>query len=221
MKPQRENILSDSMHSFRVNHALLPFLDNPWHYHSDYELFYIIRSKGRRIVGDSIENFYKGDMVFMGPELPHVWKNGEEYYQDNPNFRAEAIVVQFKEDAFGKGFFKIPEMQSTKSLLNLSKRGLKIEGNTHKMLVEELKLILKLNPVNRINSLLKMLDILSNSEELTLIASKSFERIYYDSGSEKINKVFEYVANNFRSNIHLDDVAKVANMSKTVFCRYF
>lgn len=112
-------------------------------------------------------------------------------------------------------------MQSTKSLLNLSKRGLKIEGNTHKMLVEELKLILKLNPVNRINSLLKMLDILSNSEELTLIASKSFERIYYDSGSEKINKVFEYVANNFRSNIHLDDVAKVANMSKTVFCRYF
>lgn len=50
MKPQIENILSDSMQSFRVNHAHLPFLDSPWHYHSDYELFYIIKSNGTRVV---------------------------------------------------------------------------------------------------------------------------------------------------------------------------
>ena len=40
-------------------------------------------------------------------------------------------------------------------------------------------------------------------------------------GSERINKVFEFVANNFKKNILLDEVAEVASMSKTAFCRYF
>lgn len=221
MKPQVENIISDVMHSFRVNHAYLPLLDNPWHFHSDYELLYVIKSNGKRIVGDSIENFYEGDMVFMGPDLPHVWKNGDEYYQNNPEYSAETIVVQFKEASFGTDFFKLSEMRAIRSLLQLSKRGLKIEGATHKVLVEELHLITTLNAVNRLSSLMKILDILSVSSDLTPIATKSFEKMYYDSGSDKINKVFEYVATNFRNDIQLDEVAVVANMSKTAFCRYF
>lgn len=221
MKPLKENIQSDSMQSFRVKHTHLPFLDSPWHYHSDYELFYILKSNGKRIVGDSIESFKEGDMVFMGPNLPHIWKNGEAYYQNDPSVEAEAVVVQFKEGAFGEGFFQLPEMQAIKSLFKLAKRGLKIEGSTHKILAEELLLIPKLNSVNRFRSLMKMLDILSLSADLTPIATKSFEKVYFDSGSEKVNKVFEYVANNFRQNIKLDEIAVVANMSKTAFCRYF
>ena len=72
MKPQIENLQIDSIHSFRVNHAKLPFLDSPWHCHPEYELLYILKSYGQRIVGDSIENFQEGDMVFVGSELPHV-----------------------------------------------------------------------------------------------------------------------------------------------------
>lgn len=157
----------------------------------------------------------------MGPQLPHVWKNGDEYYQNNPKFKAEAIVIQFKEESFGKEFFNLPEMQSLKSILQLSKRGLQVKGATQKKLVKELYQITKSNPLDRFRSLIRILDILSVSTDLNPIATKSFEKVYYDSGSEKINKVFEYVANNFRSNIQLDDVSKVANMSKTAFCRYF
>lgn len=221
MKPKVENIISDSLHSFRVNHAKPAILDNPWHFHSDYELLYVIKSSGKRIVGDSIENFYPGDMVFMGSNLPHVWKNGAEYYQNNPEYEAETIVVQFKEESFGAGFFQLSEMSSIKTLLQMSKRGLKIEGHTHKVLAKELFQITKLNAVNRLSSLIKILDILSVSPDLTPITSKSFEKTYYDAGSEKINKVFEYVANNFRKNIQLNEVAVVASMSKTAFCRYF
>jgi quercetin dioxygenase-like cupin family protein len=28
---------------------------------------------GKRIVADSIEEFQPGDLVFIGPNLPHVW----------------------------------------------------------------------------------------------------------------------------------------------------
>jgi AraC-like DNA-binding protein len=221
MKPRQENILSDSMYSFHVNHAKLPFLDNPWHFHAAYELLYVIKSKGKRFVGDSIENFYAGDLVFMGPHLPHVWKNGQEYYQNNPEFRTETIVVQFKEDAFGDSFFNLSEMQSIQALFKIAKRGLKITGKTHEKIASDLFDLLKLNRVDRFCKLLQILDTLAKSADLTPLTSKSFEKVFYDPGSEKINKVFEYVANNFRKDIELNEVAKLINMSKPAFCRYF
>lgn len=221
MKPQIENLQKDSMHSFRVNHAKLPFLDSPWHYHPEYELLYIIRSGGQRIVGDSIDHFKEGDMVFVGPDLPHVWQNGDEYYQNDPNYKAEAIVVQFTESALGESFFQLPEMQPVRVLLKLSKRGLKIDGETHEKIARELRRITKVKGLKRITLLLKILDILSSSRDLSPLTTESFDKVYYDFGSERINKVFEFVANNFKKNILLDEVAEVASMSKTAFCRYF
>jgi len=208
------------MHSFRVKRTTLPYFDSPWHYHADYELFYIIKSKGVRFVGDNIENFYPGDMVFMGPNLPHVWRNDDEYI-DNPNKNAEAIVMQFKEDAFGQGFFDLPEMQSIRTLFNQSRRGLKITGATHEKIAKELKQITKIEGVQRFTSLIGILYKLAISNDLTPLTTESFEKIDINDDSDKINQVFEFVTNEFKNDLELNEVAKIANMSKTAFCRYF
>jgi len=220
VKPILENLLNNSMHSFRVKRTTLSYFDSPWHYHADYELFYIIKSKGVRFVGDNIENFYPGDMVFMGPNLPHVWRNDDEYI-DNPNKNAEAIVMQFKEDAFGQGFFDLPEMQSIRTLFNQSRRGLKITGATHEKIAKELKQITKIEGVQRFTSLIGILYKLAISNDLTPLTTESFEKIDINDDSDKINQVFEFVTNEFKNDLELNEVAKIANMSKTAFCRYF
>ena len=208
------------MHSFRVKRTTLSYFDSPWHYHTDYELFFIIKSKGVRFVGDNIENFYPVDMVFMGPNLPHVWRNDDEYIK-NPNKNAEAIVMQFKEDAFGKGFFDLPEMQSIRILFNQSRRGLKITGATHERIAKELKQITKVEGVQRFTSLIDILYILATSSDLIPLTTESFEKIDINDESDKINQVFEFVTNEFKNDLELNEVAKIANMSKTAFCRYF
>jgi quercetin dioxygenase-like cupin family protein len=43
------------------------------HYHNNYEISFITEGMGKRIVADSIEEFQPGDLVFIGPNLPHVW----------------------------------------------------------------------------------------------------------------------------------------------------
>ena len=168
MKPIIENIISDNMHSFRVNRSVLANFDNPWHFHSAYELLFILKSNGKRYVGDSIDNFYEGDMVLMGPKLPHVWKNGEEYYQNNPKLTAQAIVVQFQDNSFGSGFFDLPEMHALKALLKLSRRGISITGETRNTIAKELYAILNQKGIERFLSLIRILHILSTSKDLHL-----------------------------------------------------
>ena len=50
----------------------VPCLDAAWHYHSQYELLYITKSTGIRFVGDSVTHFEAGDLVLVGPYLPHL-----------------------------------------------------------------------------------------------------------------------------------------------------
>lgn len=49
-----------------------PFFQAPFHSHPELELVYIIESHGKRIVGNSVEPFEDGNMVFLGANIPHV-----------------------------------------------------------------------------------------------------------------------------------------------------
>ncbi len=73
----------------------------PWHYHPEYELVLIRKSTGRRMVGDHIGYFDEGDLVFMGPMLPHVWVNDPVFVNGEAGYLADAIVIQFVSDFLG------------------------------------------------------------------------------------------------------------------------
>jgi hypothetical protein len=133
MKPILEKLTTqESRYSFVLQRDEFQYYPTPWHYHPEYELVLVVKSHGQRIVGDSIENFEDGDLVFMGPNLPHVFNNGPEYYLGNPELRAEAIVIHFNETFAGKGFFELPEMSRVKKGLVNSIGGLMILGCTRR-----------------------------------------------------------------------------------------
>lgn len=220
MKAQKEYLSANLMHSFRLKRTVLPYMDSPWHYHPDYELIYMVQGSGKRFVGDSVENYYAGDLVFLGSNLPHVWKSDEAYFKGDKHVNVEVIVIQFKREALSEGFFDLPELKEVKMLLNLSQRGIKISGETKEKVVSEMWNILNLEGVKRLSSLLTILDLLTNKKDHSYLVSSSYKKVYRDMNSEKLNKVFDYVATNFQKEIRLDDVSELINMSKTAFCRF-
>src|SRR5699024_2078508 len=111
-----------------------PYLYNHWHYHPEIELTLIRKGRGMRLVGDSVEPFNDGDLVLLGGNLPHYWRSDPIYFQELPGLRIEAVAIHFKEDFWGEQLLGLPEFKHIRELLLLSKRGLRINGETHKII---------------------------------------------------------------------------------------
>ena len=183
------------------------------------ELVIILNGDGKRYIGDSIENFSAGDVTLVGEKLPHVWRSN---FKDNilSEEKCSSIVIQFSKDFLGSNFLNLAEATNLKNLYKRAERGVSFENETRKTIIRKSNKLLKLKGMDRLLLFLDILNIASKSKDNKLLASSLFKETAF-KGDLKINKVFEYVMDNFSNDINLDDVSKIASMNKTAFCRYF
>lgn len=193
----------------------------PWHYHPEYELVLITNSTGRRMVGDHIGYFDAGDLVFMGPKLPHVWMNDPQYLIGQEELPAEGIVIHFTEDFLGENFFNIPEMENFKKILELSGQGMVIKGNSRDKINSLMKGMVEMKGIQRLAALFTIFDILSSTSEYELLASPGFVHTTQLQGSDRFSKLSEYIIRNFDHDITLPEAASISNMAVTTFCNFF
>ena len=67
-----------------------------WHFHPQCEIMIVKKSQGTRYVGDNIENFKEGDVVLLGPDIPHLFRNDKEHFEENTRLKAEATTCPIK-----------------------------------------------------------------------------------------------------------------------------
>ncbi len=217
MLPVYRKITYSQLFSFSTVLECPPEFDTAWHHHPEYELILITGSVGTRFMGDSIQKFNETELVLVGPNLPHCWK--EDLGNKNPN--AKAYVIHFSADFLGSGFFDIPEGRHIKRLLELSELGLKFSSNVEQQAVWKIMQIFETTDFDRVIHLLGLLNLLAKSENLEQVSSLGFTSAFMGTQSERINKVFDYTLENFDKPADLETVAALAHMSKTAFCRFF
>lgn len=219
MKPVLEHLPKKTVESFVVEFFEFNYYPNPWHFHPEYELVLVTESTGKRFIGDRLTNFKPGDLALIGPNLPHSYRNDDDYYQ-NEELKASSIVVHFQESSFGDNFLLLPETQGLQNLLAKAMRGLDIKGKTNEIVSCKMHELLKLKDLSRWIKLLEIFDILINSEEYEYISASS---IKYSSKkeSERMGKVISFIMDNFNKDISVNQVAQIANMADNAFSRYF
>ena len=210
--------------SFIAKEQRLTLFDSELHFHPEYELKYVMQSKGMRFVGDRVENFQEGDLVLLGPNISHCWNNDREN-SNGDNLRASAFLVKFSEKFLGERFFLLPEMSQIKDLLINAKGGLCFPSINKKDIQIKLEHLLTCEGPLRIISLLDILFELSKAEMRPLLTetfvSESLLLNCHDHSVKRMKKVYEYVMANFRNKIRIQDVAEIANMTTHAFCKYF
>jgi hypothetical protein len=164
-----EKIPHDQDRSFRFFEGVARRFQCPFHYHPDIELTHIVASSGQRYMGDHIGRFAPGDLVLMGPNLPHSYINDAGFVGG-----ARSRVVQFLPDCLGLGFFQRGEMKGIGRLLERSRMGLAFHGRTRDRVTQALERLLGLEGVGRLVLFFEILEILARSRECRMLASPHY-----------------------------------------------
>ncbi len=220
MKPQIHRLPCSVDTSFLYNKSDCKYFSKQWHLHKEYELVWIRRGWGTRFIGDNVSHFEEGDLALIGSNIPHLFRNSEEFYTEDSNLEAGSTFIQFTDSFLGNQFFNIPEMKQVSRLLEKSAMALEIYGDTRRYIVNKLHQMLDETPAERLLSLLAILVTLSLSRELKPLMSAGFPANRCGE-TQKINNAFEFIMKNYTKQIYVVEIASRLNMSIASFSRYF
>jgi len=220
MKPALEHLPKEKDNSFVVKFFDYNYYPTPWHYHPEYEIVMVTESTGKRFIGDHISDFHPGNLAFLGPNIPHTYRNDEKYYEERSALRAKSIVIHFTESSMGNDFLELPEAKSLHKLFEDSLHGLDVYGETHDSISKKLYHIVKLSGLRRWLCLVDILMELSESKTLSPI-TKTTHIGYNEKESKRLCSVFDWITNNFEKDIKLAEAAQIAQMNENAFSRFF
>ncbi len=222
MKPLLKLINAQRENVFQIMNVSEPYFFPHWHFHPECEIMLVLEGTGMRFVGDSMERFQPGDLVFYCDKIPHLYRSDKAYYEKDSRMVSKAVVVYFN-DALLKGdFWDGQSIASLKRLYSLAGRGLKFTGKTRSRLKNKiLELDDAKDSLDKIIDLFTILKLMCESKEYERLSSEAFTNPGAEDDCERVNKVYQFVMDNYMKNPTLEDVAEIACMSPTAFCRFF
>jgi len=220
MKPALEHLPKEQDHSFVVKDFDYNYYPTPWHYHPEYEIVLVTESTGKRFVGDHISDFQPGNLAFLGPNIPHYYRNDDKYLEEGATLRARSIVIHFSEGSLGKDFLQLPEATRLNKLFERSLCGLDVLDATNHKVSKKLHDIVGLSGLKRWICLVEILLDMAESKTLVPI-TKSPLIGYNEKESSRLCNVLDWIVTNFENDIRLSEAAKVAEMNENAFSRFF
>ncbi|NRF41163.1 AraC family transcriptional regulator [Pedobacter foliorum] len=189
------------------------------HLHPEYQLFLVLKGWGTRFIGDNIKPFNPGDLVFTGPNLPHLWRNDPADIKKLS--KTLGIVIYFPQNFLGDIINTKEELENIRLLFENAGRGLEIHGKTNKVVSKMMQELLHAKGATRIIILLQILNTLAESTECHPITHVNYIPINNRTESDRMNKIYHYIMKNFKHKISLEVIADLINMTPTSFSRYF
>ena len=86
---------------------------------------------------------------------------------------------------------------------------------------EKLYALIDASGIQRLTLFLELLDHLGSIQNMELLASNSYQAPLNTISEERILKVCRYVHDHFQEPIELKEIARLANMNPSSFCRFF
>jgi AraC-like DNA-binding protein len=184
-----------------------------WHYHPEMELTLFTAGNGQRFVGDHIAAFAPGDLVLLGGMLPHYW---------HADGRTAGLSLQWSLPP-QHPLMEIPESRPLGDLFQRARGGLRLTGITRERAAESIARLADRRGLVRFVRLLELLAMLAEApaSEAMPLASRSFVPPADATYQEAISRVLRHLVGNFRDEIRLEAVLRIARLSRPTFARQF
>lgn len=218
MSPYLELVGIQEQESFKVWKHGYPYETVRWHFHPEYELNYITHTSGRYYVGDHTGTFESGQLVMVGPNLPHNWISDLPAHATVPE---RCVVLQFPEKSIQGGISAFPELGQLQTLLTQAQRGILFSTESTQRAAPLLTQLLSARGFQRVHLFLSLLEILALDAGRTLLASASFRPDPQGYQSSTINQVLAHLAQHLDESLSESDMARYAGMEPSAFSRFF
>jgi len=194
--------------------------DYPIHNHPEFELNLVLNAVGTRVVGDSTEDYTAADLVLIGPYLFHKWDSQDKDPEDAKDCRV--ITIQFDMHLFDQHFLSRKPFYRVKTLLENADRGIRFTGHTLERVQDIMVQLPSLRGIDGVVAFIRLLDVLSLSEEYQYLASEGFDGKAIHTGSKRLHTAYQYIIRHFRSTeLKMGDVAAEVHMSNSAFSHFF
>ena len=215
MKVRYEEIKPDTDSSFRI--LLTPGLNDffYWHFHPEYEIVYVEAKEGTRHIGDHISRYRESDLVFVGPNIPHL------NFDYGVHTDCSQVIVQMKEDFLGREFLDLPELKNIRQLFEKARQGLSFYGETKSKAAEILKRLPGMVHFEQLIALLHVFQLMAISKEVTELDSRPVNERFLGRDQERMNTIHRFIEGNYHRNISVNEMAAMVHLSTAAFCRYF
>ena len=191
----------------------------PIHNHKVYELNFVEHAAGvRRIVGDSNEVIGEYDLVLItSPDLEHVWEQNNCQSEE-----IREVTIQFDIDFSNSGVFGRNPFNSMKKMMVEAQKGLCFPMDAIMKVYTQLDTLSSIQDgFYAFMQFMTILYELSKCEGARPLASSSFAKVEVASDSRRVQKVKNFIDQNYRYEIRLPQVADIAGMSPSAFSRFF
>ncbi|MBL0745627.1 helix-turn-helix domain-containing protein [Chryseolinea lacunae] len=189
-----------------------PAFDAPFHFHPEYELTYIVASKGIRYVGNHISPFAEDDLVLIGSNVPHFWKNEKARGR-----HAQSLVVQWKEDVI----HPLREFAGILALLKRAGRGIKFNAPFALTVKSKMEDLVNEKGLKRYLLLLDLLETLARQKKVTYLSTPDHTFTLSNDVHHRLKRVQEFVHDHYTRRITLAELAAQVHMTEQSFSRFF
>ena len=107
------------------------------------------------------------------------------------------------------------------NLFERASAGIEVFGNANRVVKQMMQDLLSLKGIESIIQLLSILHVLSETHEYNYLASIGYTNTSKETDKDRMSEIYNYIMQNFKRNIMLEEVSEIANMSPSSFSRYF
>lgn len=183
------------------------------HTHPEWELTLIHKGAGTQLIGDNISSFVAGDLVLLGPDIPHSWATTP------PRDHLQASVVHFGPGVIALINHLAPSAQLRK-LLHAARHGLRfssLPSHLHNTMVR-----LAAIPDAEPHAIAELFDLLGSLTDLTPTQlATNLDTPIDPQAQYRLDAVCDYVLNEHPAGVTLGAAAKIAHMTPAAFSRFF
>ncbi len=201
-----------------LNRRLDDCIPFQWHHHPEFELTLTLNSIGQRFIGDHSDDYGDGDLVLVGPNLPHSWVSRVKIEEEKPHI---ALVLWFDRDWLLQMTGGAVEFRSIEAMLRRGDNGLRFSEATSATVRPTFETIFEKPPVERLLALLSILVTVAEDRHAMPLASAPAQAPDLKESRERIDRVLTHMHLHYARAISLDELADIAALSVSGLHRMF